>query len=149
MLLSTLRPVPMRKTEKFAKFSSIILDNLVVAAKTLQFWKNLPKEKTWLMYQSWIILQDWVLLDMFRPVPEGFIRSHPWNTKLSVSPLDKKSQSFYKKQENAFCFISNCRKWNWKTKQTKSKSIIKKLKENDSGLRDMQRFVWDTTKTSN
>ena len=59
----------MRKTEKFAKFSSIILDNLVVAAKTVQYWKNLPKEKTWLMYQSWILLQDWVLLDMFRPVP--------------------------------------------------------------------------------
>ena len=26
----------------------------------------------------------------------------------------------------------------------KSKAIIKKLNENDSGLRDMQRFVWDT-----
>ena len=67
----------MRKTEKFAKFSSVILDNLVVASKMMQFWNNLPKEKTSLMYQSWPILQDWVLLDMFRPVPEGLIRSHP------------------------------------------------------------------------
>ena len=63
----------MWKTEKFAKFSSITLDNLVVATKTVQFRKNLPKEKIWLMYQSWIILQDWLLLDMFGPVPEGFI----------------------------------------------------------------------------
>ena len=86
----------MWKTEKFAKYSSTILDNLVVAAKMEQFPKILPKEKTWLMYQSWPILQDWALLDMFRQVPTCFCRI--WARNLNIfllhHPLTRENRSF-------------------------------------------------------